>query len=145
MERARQCTVKKRRARVAVSSAAHRLRILKVGERWQVEGTGSLRGERSSGAREDAAPRRRGHRGHTQRRGRRQEAHDEKLPHCSMLAITAQQNVEYAHCVPKEDSEGERWSLIFRTIKSATQSTKKRKATRESVWKGLRPRTGGAL
>jgi alkylated DNA repair dioxygenase AlkB len=54
---------------------------------------------------------------------------DEKLPHCSMLAITAQQNVDYAHCVPKEDSEGERWSLIFRTIKSATQSTKKRKAS----------------
>jgi alkylated DNA repair dioxygenase AlkB len=49
---------------------------------------------------------------------------DEKLPHRSMLVVTARQNVEYAHCVPKEDSEGERWSLIFRTIKS---DTKKRK------------------
>ena len=49
----------------------------------------------------------------------------EKLPHRSLLPVTAEQNAAYYHWVPKEDSEGERWSLIFRTIKPET----KRKAT----------------
>ena len=49
----------------------------------------------------------------------------EKLPHGSLLPVTAEQNAAYYHWVPKEASEGERWSLIFRTIKGDT----KRKAT----------------
>jgi alkylated DNA repair dioxygenase AlkB len=43
---------------------------------------------------------------------------EEKLPHCSLLAVCAEDNVRYKHCVPKDASwVGERWSLIFRTIK----------------------------
>jgi alkylated DNA repair dioxygenase AlkB len=50
---------------------------------------------------------------------------ESKLPHCSMLYISAENNARYKHCVPKDkDWSGERWSLIFRTI-----VTKKRKRT----------------
>jgi alkylated DNA repair dioxygenase AlkB len=53
----------------------------------------------------------------------------EKLAHRSILPVTAEQNAAYYHCVPKEDSEGERWSLIFRTIKTTERRSTKRKAS----------------
>jgi hypothetical protein len=55
----------------------------------------------------------------------------EKLPHRSLLPVTAEQNAAFYHWVPKEASEGERWSLIFRTIKPET----KRKATKRKTTK----------
>ena len=53
----------------------------------------------------------------------------EKLPHRSLLPVAFEQNAAFYHWVPKEDSEGERWSLIFRTIKPET----KRKATKRKA------------
>ena len=45
---------------------------------------------------------------------------ESKLPHCSLLAISAADNIRHKHCVPKDDTwSGERWSLILRTIKAA--------------------------
>ena len=42
---------------------------------------------------------------------------EDKLPNRSMLKISAEMNVAFKHCVPKESEwHGERWSLIFRTI-----------------------------
>ena len=42
---------------------------------------------------------------------------ESKLPHRSMLFISAENNVRYKHCVPQDRTwSGERWSLIFRTI-----------------------------
>ena len=58
----------------------------------------------------------------------------EKLPHRSLLPVTFEQNAAYYHWVPKEASEGERWSLIFRTIKPETKrKTTKRKTTKRKA------------
>ena len=57
---------------------------------------------------------------------------ESKLPHCSLLAISAADNVRRKHCVPKDDTwSGERWSLIFRTIKAAGKALRKRKREAE--------------
>ena len=50
----------------------------------------------------------------------------EKLPHRSLLPVTAEQNAAYHHWVPKEASGGERWSLIFRTIKGKDKKKRAR-------------------
>ena len=62
---------------------------------------------------------------------------EEKLPHRSLLKISAEDNVRYQHRVPQDPSwEGVRWSLIFRTIKDSREPTR-REPTRRAPTRRL--------